>query len=260
MREAEDLGATIARWLRARHYCQEVNVIPSEQGSSLYDDAVMCRKIPMVCINFGRVGFLSDIEPENWEEGLKSMLASTEYRSAAGLRWALLRYGHHVAGGYAVNDVVLSRSAMARPASADIYTDGELMGAVRADGFLLSSAIGSSGYSVSANGPLLFPTLNAIAFVPICPFLNTIPSMVFPTHTLFRFHLLPGTTESYLTVDGQEGHMVQTNDIIEVEGIPDCARFLGKGLSFIQRLRTRSFILQNPVNNPALKTQGQKTE
>ena len=221
---------------------------------------VMCRKIPMVCINFGRVGFLSDIEPENWEEGLKSMLASTEYRSAAGLRWALLRYGHHVAGGYAVNDVVLSRSAMARLVYANIYTDGELMGAVRADGFLLSSAIGSSGYSVSANGPLLFPTLNAIAFVPICPFLNTIPSMVFPTHTLFRFHLLPGTTESYLTVDGQEGHMVQTNDIIEVEGIPDCARFLGKGLSFIQRLRTRSFILQNPVNNPALKTQGQKTE
>ena len=270
VREAEDLGATIARWLRARHYCQEVNVIPSEQGSSLYDDAeldliivlggdgtilgvarhVMCRKIPMVCINFGRVGFLSDIEPENWEEGLKSMLASTEYRSAAGLRWALLRYGHHVAGGYAVNDVVLSRSAMARLVYANIYTDGELMGAVRADGFLLSSAIGSSGYSVSANGPLLFPTLNAIAFVPICPFLNTIPSMVFPTHTLFRFHLLPGTTESYLTVDGQEGHMVQTNDIIEVEGIPDCALFLGKGLSFIQRLRTRSFILQNPVNNP----------
>ena len=280
VREAEDLGATIARWLRARHYCQEVNVIPSEQSSSLYDDAeldliivlggdgtilgvarhVMCRKIPMVCINFGRVGFLSDIEPENWEEGLKSMLASTEYRSAAGLRWALLRYGHHVAGGYAVNDVVLSRSAMARLVYANIYTDGELMGAVRADGFLLSSAIGSSGYSVSANGPLLFPTLNVIAFVPICPFLNTIPSMVFPTHTLFRFHLLPGTTESYLTVDGQEGHMVQTNDIIEVEGIPDCARFLGKGLSFIQRLRTRSFILQNPVNNPALKTQGQKTE
>ena len=264
--EAEDLGTVIAKWMRER--CLEVNIIPAEQGSVLYNDPeldlivvlggdgtilgvarhVIGRKIPLVCINFGRVGFLSDIEPDSWEEGLSAMLRSRDYRSAAGLRWTLLRYGHHVAGGYAVNDVVLSRSAMARLVYADIYTDGELMGAVRADGFLLSTAIGSSGYSVSANGPLLFPTLNALAFVPICPFLNTIPPMVFPCHTVFRFHLLPGTTESYLTVDGQEGHLMQTNDIVEIEGIPDCVRFLGKGLSFIERLRTRSFILQNPLN------------
>lgn len=263
--EAEALGATIARWMRDR--CLEVNIVPAEQSSPLYDDPeldlilvlggdgtilgvarkVVGRKIPLVCINFGRVGFLSDLEPDSWQEGLERMLASNEYRSAAGLRWALLRYGHLVAGGHAVNDVVLSHSAMARLVYANIYTDGELMGAVRADGFLLSTPMGSSGYSVSANGPLLFPTLNTLAFVPICPFLNTIPPMVFPCHTVFRFHLLPGTTESYLTVDGQEGHLMQTNDIVEIEGIPDCVRFLGKGLSFIERLRTRSFILQNPM-------------
>lgn len=264
--EAESLGLTIARWMRPR--CQDVNVVSSEQDSPFYADPeldlvivlggdgtilgvarhIILRKIPIVCINFGRVGFLADIEPENWEQGLAAALSSNTYRSAASLRWALLRYGHLVAGGYAVNDVVLSRSSMARLVYANIYTDGELMGSVRADGFLLSSAIGSSGYSVSANGPLLFPTLNALAFVPICPFLNTIPPMVFPTNTVFRFHLLPGTTESYLTVDGQEGHMMQTNDIVEIEGIPDCVRFLGKGLSFIERLRTRSFILQNPMS------------
>ena len=265
--EAQSLGQTIARWMRSR--CQEVNVVSSGHITPLYDDPeldlvivlggdgtilgvarhIVLRKIPIVCINFGRVGFLADIEPENWEEGLDAALSSNTCRSAACLRWALLRYGHLVAGGYAVNDVVLSRSAMARLVYANIYTDGELMGAVRADGFLLSSPIGSSGYSVAANGPLLFPTLNALAFVPICPFLNTIPPMVFPTNTVFRFHLLPGTTESYLTVDGQEGHMMQTNDIVEIEGIPDCIRFLGPGLSFIERLRTRSFILQNPMSS-----------
>lgn len=261
--EATSLGTTIFRWLRAQDITADV--ILSGQDSPLYDDTaldmiiilggdgtilgvarrVFGRRVPLVCINFGRVGFLSDIEPENWERGLTEMLSSGEYRSASALRWRLLRYGHLIAHGHAVNDVVLGRAAMARLVCADIFTDGELMGSVRADGFLLSTAIGSSGYSVSANGPLLYPTLDALAFVPICPFLNTIPSMVFPCHTVFRFVLKPGTTESYLTVDGQEGQIMQTHDILEVEGIPDSVRFLGKGLSFIKRLRTRSFILQN---------------
>ncbi len=263
--EAEALAADISVWLRGR--CRSAGVLAAGVDSPLYGDPelsliivlggdgtilgvarrVLARKVPIVCINFGRVGFLSDLEPENWEEGLTALLASGETRSAAGLRWSITRSGRIVAEGSAVNDVVLSRSALARLVFADIYTDGEHMGSVRADGFLLSSAMGSSGYSVSAGGPLLSPSLNAMTFVPICPFLNTIPPMVFPCRTVFSFHLLPGTTESYLTVDGQEGHLLQTSDIVEVESIPDCVHFLGRGLSFIRRLRTRSFILQNPA-------------
>lgn len=264
--EARDLGLKIVHWLREKGHT--VSVVASCQATNLYDDPalsriivlggdgtilgvarrVVGRNIPLVCINFGRVGFLSDIEPEQWEEGLSEILESDVVRSMASLRWSLMRYGHLVAHGYAVNDVVLSRASLARLVHADIFVDGELMGNVRADGFLLSTPVGSSGYSVSAGGPLLTPSLNALAFVPICPFLNTIPSMVFSCHTVFRFVLKPGTTESYLTVDGQEGQIMQTNDILEVEGIPDSVHFLGKGLSFIKRLRTRSFILQNPVH------------
>ncbi|MDO5536633.1 MAG: NAD(+)/NADH kinase [Desulfovibrionaceae bacterium] len=263
--EAAELGQVIARWIRGR--CDGLNIIPAEQDSPHYDDPeldlvlvlggdgtilgvarrLFGRKIPLVSINFGRVGFLSDIEPDSWEESLTAMLEGSEYRSLAGLRWSLFRYGHLVNSGHAVNDVVISRAAMARLVYVDISTNGERMGDVRADGFLLSTPMGSSGYSVSAGGPLLHPSLDVVSFVPVCPFLNTIPTMVFPCHTVFRFHLLPGTTESYLTLDGQEGHLMQTNDIVEVECVPDSVRFLGRGLSFIERLRTRSFILQNPL-------------
>ena len=79
------------------------------------------------------------------------------------LRWRLMRYGHDVAHGYAVNDVVLSHGALARLVLADIFIDGEFMGTVRADGFLLSTPMGSSGYSVSAGGPLLSPAAVGVA-------------------------------------------------------------------------------------------------
>ncbi len=264
--DAAELGRVNAR--RDSRRCQAQNVVPAEQDTPLYDDPeldlvlvlggdgtilgvarrLVGRKIPLVCINFGRVGFLSDVEPHGWKASLSRLLEEEPvYRSVAGLRWSLYRYGHLVNSGKAVNDVVISRASMARLVYVDISANGERMGDVRADGFLISTPMGSSGYSVSAGGPLLQTTLNVVSFVPVCPFLNTIPPMVFPCHTVFRFHMLPGTTESYLTVDGQEGHLMQTNDIVEIEGVPDCVRFLGRGLSFIERLRTRSFILQNPM-------------
>ncbi|MBR6467678.1 MAG: NAD(+)/NADH kinase [Desulfovibrio sp.] len=262
---ASELAEEIARWLREQG--RKASVLVAGVDSPLYSDPslgliivlggdgtilgcarkVVGRRVPLVCINFGRVGFLSDIEPEQWREGLAEVLASRHMRAMSALRWKLMRYGHDVAHGYAVNDVVLSHGALARLVLADIYIDGELMGTVRADGFLLSTPMGSSGYSVSAAGPLLSPTVGGVAFVPICPFLNTIPPMVFPCGTVFRFELKPGTTESCVTLDGQDGQDMQTHDVLEVESVPDCVFLLGKGLSFIERLRTRSFILQNPI-------------
>ncbi|MBQ2476121.1 MAG: NAD(+)/NADH kinase, partial [Desulfovibrio sp.] len=170
---ASELAGEIARWLREQG--RKASVLVAGVDSPLYSDPslgliivlggdgtilgcarkVVGRRVPLVCINFGRVGFLSDIEPEKWQEGLAEVLASRQMRAMSALRWKLLRYGHDVAHGYAVNDVVLSHGALARLVLADISIDGEFMGTVRADGFLLSTPMGSSGYSVSAGGPLL---------------------------------------------------------------------------------------------------------
>lgn len=264
---AAALGKTICEWLRKRgSHVQilfaglelapyltppvDLIVVLGGDGTILgVARKVVGLEIPLVCINFGRVGFLSDIEPEDWEKGLEEVLDTDYCRRTTALAWQLTRYGHVVGKGFAVNDVVLSRAAMARLVCADIFVNNELMGSVRADGFLLSTPIGSSGYSVGAGGPLLSPEIRGVAFVPICPFLNTIPPMVFPCATIFRFELKPGTTESYLTVDGQEGQLMQTHDILEVQSIADAVLFKGRGISFLERLRTRSFILADPVRH-----------
>ena len=78
-----------------------------------------------------------------------------------------------------------------------------------------------------------------MVFTPICPFLNTIPPMVFPHKTRFRIDLLPGTTETYITVDGQEGLLLQVGDRVEVTGLEDAVCFVGKEMPFFERLRTR---------------------
>ncbi len=142
----------------------------------------------------------------------------------------------------AVNDVVLSRAALSRLVNMDIGVDGQEMCRLRSDGVIISTPIGSSGYSVSAGGPLLYPSLNCMVFTPICPFLNTIPPMVFPHKTRFRIDLLPGTTETYITVDGQEGLLLQVGDRVEVTGLEDAVCFVGKEMPFFERLRTRGFV------------------
>ena len=201
------------------------------------------RGLPLLGINFGRVGFLADIQPEQWEKGLADSLAGiTPERTCMALQWKVVRNDSTLAKGVAVNDVVLSRAALSRLVNMDIGVDGQEMCRLRSDGVILSTPIGSSGYSVSAGGPLLYPSLNCMVFTPICPFLNTIPPMVFPQKTRFCIDLLPGTTETYITVDGQEGLLLQVGDRVEVTGLEDAVCFVGKEMPFFERLRTRGFV------------------
>ena len=196
-------------------------------------------------INFGRVGFLTDAQPDHWEERLKVCLRDDPpLRACLALRWKLTRDGRLEAGGAAVNDVVLSRGSLSRLVCVHITVDGQRMGLLRSDGLILSTPVGSSGYSVSAGGPLLYPGRNAVAMTPICPFLNTISPMVFPGATVCHLRIEPGSTDCYITVDGQEGQQLEIGDLVEVTGVPAAVRFMGDEISFFERLRTRGFVLE----------------
>ncbi len=204
------------------------------------------RNIPLLGINFGRVGFLTDAQPEHWREKLATCLdGSMPVRTCLALRWSLARAGKTLVRGTAVNDVVLSRGSLSRLVCMDISVDGRHMGALRSDGVILSTPVGSSGYSVSAGGPLLYPALEVLAFTPVCPFLNTISPMVFPGVSRFRLEILQGSTECFMTVDGQEGQRLEIGDYVEVTGLPGAVHFLGDEPSFFERLRSRGFVLPN---------------
>ena len=172
------------------------------------------RNVPVLGINFGRIGFLTDAQPEQWREKLEESLTGMEpVRSCMALQWTLTRKGEQIASGCAVNDVVLSRGSLSRLVLFDVYIAGERLGSLRGDGMIIATPVGSSGYSVSAGGSLLHPSMEAVAITPICPFLNTISPMVFPGDTECRFQILQGSTDCYLNVAGQEGQQLELGDI-----------------------------------------------
>ncbi|MBS6829592.1 MAG: NAD(+)/NADH kinase [Desulfovibrio sp.] len=268
---AWELGCEILQWLRAQGhtavmieaghedaaYAAELDfvVVLGGDGTMLgVARRMVGRAVPLFGINFGRVGFLTDAQPEHWEERLLACLkGELAVRTCLALSWKLTRGGSPQAGGSAVNDVVLSRGSLSRLVCVNIAVDGQRMGLLRSDGIILSTPVGSSGYSVSAGGPLLYPGMNAVAFTPICPFLNTISPMVFPGKTVFSMRIEAGSTDCYITVDGQEGQRLEIGDLVEVTGLPAAVRFMGDEISFFERLRTRGFVLERASGADAEK-------
>lgn len=198
--------------------------------------------VPLFGINFGRVGFLTNADPGNWRERLKAALApETPGRSCLVLRWRIFRSGRSLTEGVAINDVVVGRGALARLMGIHVTLDGCDMGILRCDGLLCCTPVGSSGYSDSAGGPILHPGMNVVGLTPICPYPGSASPLVLPGGAVCRLGV-SAPAEAWLTVDGQEGQMLQGGDEVVVSGVPDGVRFLGEA-RFFERLRVRGFAL-----------------
>ncbi len=128
---------------------------------------------PVLGVNLGRVGFLTEICPEAWQDAFEAILREgVLLEKGMALRYNLLRGGTSLVAGIAVNDIVISRGGPARLVSLALTVGGIRLAVLRADGLILSTPTGSTGYTGSARGPLLYPGLEAYAVTPICPFLS----------------------------------------------------------------------------------------
>ncbi|MBD5627131.1 MAG: NAD(+)/NADH kinase [Desulfovibrio sp.] len=267
--KARALGLEVVAWLEAQglaaRLCEAGGDARCKAGADLADDGLprpgrcvivlggdgtilgVARRfafsgIPLFGINFGRVGFLTNADPANWQERLETALApGTPARSCLALRWQVMRGGSLVGEGVAVNDVVVGRGALARLMGLGVTVDGSPMGVLRCDGLVCCSPVGSSGYSASAGGSIIFPGMDAIGLTPICPCAGAVAPLVLPGGTVCRVSV-GASTEAWLTVDGQEGLLLQGGDEVLVSGAPDGVRFLG-GVRFFEKLRVRGFAL-----------------
>lgn len=132
--------------------------------------ALIDSTIPLVGINRGRFGFLTDLSADCMLEGMGKILAgkfSTEQRIL--LTATIVRDGRIVSQGRAMNDVVINKSGLSRLIELEVHIDGQFVHRQRSDGLILATPTGTTAYALSAGGPILHPTLDAIALVPICP-------------------------------------------------------------------------------------------
>ncbi len=173
--------------------------------------------VPILGVNLGGLGFLTATTLEALFPTLEAVLRG-EYTAEERLVLVagLSRGGVAVADYLALNDVVVAKGALGRLIDLDVRVDGEPMTAYRADGLIIATPTGSTAYNLSAAGPILFPTMDAVVLTPICSHTLTNRPIVLPASASLEVTLLTEAPDVVLSVDGQTGPPVTAGDVVHV--------------------------------------------
>ena len=206
--------------------------------------------IPVLGVNLGKVGFLAQVRTSRWEEQLQMLLdGEYEIKQRLALQCEVRNGDRVVFSGEAVNDMVIHRGVLARLIMLDIFVGKDRLGGLRADGLIVSTPSGSTGYAASANGPLVHPDIHAFSITPICPFMNTIPPMVLAGENEFIAHVLPADNKAFLTLDGQDVAELSAGEKVLIRAHADGMAYVQlEGVSYIERLRAKGFITDQAID------------
>ncbi len=176
--------------------------------------------VPILGVNFGSLGFLTEITLPELYESLESVLNGTaEIEERMMLRARTVRGDTVLADRLLVNDVVITKAALSRIIELSVSVGDQRVMQVRADGLIVATPTGSSAYNLAAGGPIVHPVLDAFLLTPIAPHMLTNRPVVLPTTSDIRVTpLMDGSSEEvYVTFDGQSGHPLQPGDVIEIQ-------------------------------------------
>lgn len=198
--------------------------------------------IPLLGINFGQVGFLAELPFSLWEQTLEKLVTGNlPVVSRPLLKWSVQRHAVQIREGYAVNDIVVGRGAVARVLPIRVSVDDVSLGSIRSDGLIISTPLGTSAYALSAHGALVHPDIPALALTPISPFFRSFPPMLLPERS--RIILEPGSSDALLTVDGQEGIALELGDRVCTTTMVNALKLFSiEECGYFQRLCDRGFI------------------
>jgi NAD+ kinase len=177
--------------------------------------AIGKREIPLFAVNLGSLGFLTAITVDELYPELQRAF-SGEHRIAKRklLHVEVVRGSEVVAAYECLNDAVLSKASIARMIDLDAYVDDQFVCAYKADGLIVSTPTGSTAYSLSAGGPIIFPSVPAICLTPICPHMLTNRPVIVPETSLIRVVSRGPDDSVYLTIDGQVGNPIKEGDAL----------------------------------------------
>jgi len=184
------------------------------------------RGVPIIGVNLGGFGFITELSRDEVEDNIH-MIFSEEccFEERIMLLATVYRGNRKVVSHNALNDVVLNKSALSRMFDVDINIDNQYVTTFRVDGLIVSSPTGSTAHSLSAGGPILYPTLETFVMTPICPHTLTSRPIVLPDS--FEIEAVIKTGEDvYLTLDGQEGYPLKVKDKVKIQKADYKAKFL----------------------------------
>jgi NAD+ kinase len=185
------------------------------------------RCIPVLPINMGSLGFLTSFTVEELYPALEETLAGRSSMSQrVMLQVELVRGGAVVDLQHVLNDAVVNKGALARMIELELSIDGDFICRYRADGLVLATPTGSTAYSLSAGGPIVHPSVEAFVITPICPHSLTDRPVVVRDSSCIEVKLAGNAESVFLTLDGQKGIPVQTDDRIRITRSPECLKLI----------------------------------
>jgi len=173
--------------------------------------------VPVMGVNLGRLGFLTEIPVGEAVATLDRFLAGDT--ALVSPRW-LLEARTAAGASYCLNDAVVTKAALARMIELSLAVDGREVTTIKADGLIVSTPTGSTAYSLSAGGPILHPQVPAIVLTPICPHTLSFRPLAVPVTAAITVRLLTGGEDVYLTLDGQRGGQMVRDDTVEIRKAP----------------------------------------
>lgn len=201
------------------------------------------RSIPVLGINFGSLGFLTDVTLGELYPALEALLAgSHRYEERRLLRAVVKRPGQPDLQKDVLNDVVITKAALSRIIELDVWIDGLFVSQFRADGLIVSSPTGSTAYNLAAGGPILHPTLAAVVLTPICPHMLTNRPLVTGDEAKIEVRLRERADDSlvHITFDGQLGFPLSAEDVVTVTRSPRVLRLVrAPARDYYEVLRTK---------------------
>lgn len=176
------------------------------------------REVPILGVNLGSLGFMTEFSAADAVASVQAFWAGeTPVDSRMKLKCRLFRQDELIWEDEVLNDVVLTKGAMAKITAHEIWLDEAYMATYLADGIIFATPTGSTAYSLSAGGPIVHPAVDCVVVTPICPHALTQRPIVVPGEKVMSIRLTHPLQDVQLTVDGQQGYALSQGDRIEVQ-------------------------------------------
>ena len=182
--------------------------------------------VPVLGVNMGRLGFLTELKPDGWADVLPRLAAGDYWLEERMMLHAKYHSGDACRGQYeALNDVVVSRGSLARMVRLETHIDGSYLTTYAADGLITATATGSTGYALAAGGPVLPPALKNILLIAIAPHLSMDRAIILAKGAVVQIRVQTDH-QAILTVDGQFEYEVRDGDVVTIQASRHVSRFL----------------------------------
>jgi NAD+ kinase len=203
--------------------------------------ALVDKKIPLLGINLGRLGFLADVSVSDFEQHLGAVIAGKyTVESRFFIEGEIVGPNRASSKNIAINDIILHSHETLSMIEYEVYSDGILIHRQRADGVIVTTPTGSTAYALSGGGPIMHPSLETLAIVPICPHTLSNRPIVLPANQVIEIRLSEVGSFAQINYDGQSTAVIDAQDRVRIKRYPQPINLLHpENYDYFQILRAK---------------------